>query len=1157
MGAAFLLAASAAHAADSVSASSQNGYSRLSFAFAPAGHVTAASDGSVLTLSFDRKTTLDADAVAKLMGGAVASVRADADGKTFRFALSEPLKLHQSAAGNRAVVDLAPQNFAGVMPDLPQPVAAAPKPVDVASLPTLTLRSGAYANFTRLVFDWPKDVPYTVFPGAGKMTIKFQAAAKPDLSAIARFQPPWVKNAAWHLEGANTVVEFETDADSGYHDFKDGTKVVLDILAPKTDASAYAPPTEKGAATAKPQITPIKASASPAQAAAIIDTAKQLQAPAKAADVKTDAKPDTKSAAAAPEAKTAAKPDAKAASAPPQPLLPKPDAKAADAKPAPAKIADAKAADVKAADVKPADTKAVAAPVPPTTAPAATQVTESTVTPTGIILNFKGANNHPSAVFVRGLTAWIVLEDAANLDAAALKATLGSFAAGIEASSSPGVSILRITLKAPALIAALDNGADLKVVIGNKTGITPVSIGFAREQDDPKHAALTTFLPRADKNIPLTDPATGDILTVIPGASGYAMLEQRVYAEFAALPTASGLVITPYTDDLTVTVAGTRIRLARPGGLSLTPPQTASGQTPQQMAQAANEPSFIDFANWGQMTGGSFLATQRRLSQSAARLPAATANHARLELARFYLANRFASEALGLINLIQAQDPSRNGDVQLAIMRASADYMMGRYQAAHNDLAGGAFDFNPHAALWRGLTEAALENWRTAHDDFVLASPVLKRYPADWQARARLADANAALGIGRLELADAAITHLPSALSASDALEAQLVRARIQATTGNYAKAVPLFAAVQNGGNERLAAQAIYYQVDAGLNAHTVKPAQGIDVLERLRFRWRGDALEMKTLRRLAGLYFANNQYREGLKTLRVATQNFQNNDAARAAQDDMRAAFTKLYLKGGADKMAPVEQLALFYDNVDLTPIGADGDEMIRRMADRLVTVDLLEPAASLLAYQVDKRLDGVAKADVSTKLASIYLMDHKPQDAINALHNSQISGLPDPAIHDRLILEARSFAALKQWDNALDLIAVDKDADTSRLRADIYWESGNWDVAGQKTEELLGARASDAAPLNQSERAQVLRMAVAYSLANDEASLDRLRKNFTPKMTGTPDASAFTVLSQSIDLHGVAFREAAQQIASTDTLLAFMKDFSKRRDGATAPRS
>ncbi len=152
-----------------------------------------------------------------------------------------------------------------------------------------------------------------------------------------------------------------------------------------------------------------------------------------------------------------------------------------------------------------------------------------------------------------------------------MKAALGGFASGIEASSSPGVSILRITLKAPAAIAALDNGPDLKVVIGGRSAIVPVSVGFAREQDDPRHAALTTFLPRADKSFLLTDPVTGDLLTVIPGGSGYAMLQQRDYAEFAALPTASGLVITPYADDLVVSVAGTRVRISRPGGLSPDP----------------------------------------------------------------------------------------------------------------------------------------------------------------------------------------------------------------------------------------------------------------------------------------------------------------------------------------------------------------------------------------------------------------------------------------------------------------------------------------------------------------------------------------------------------------------------------------------------------
>jgi hypothetical protein len=114
--------------------------------------------------------------------------------------------------------------------------------------------------------------------------------------------------------------------------------------------------------------------------------------------------------------------------------------------------------------------------------------------------------------------------------------------------------------------------------------------------------------------------------------------------------------------------------------------------------------------------------------------------------------------------------------------------------------------------------------------------------------------------------------------------------------------------------------------------------------------------------------------------------------------------------------------------------------------------------------------------------------------------------------------------------------------------LRADIYWDSGNWAVAAQKAEELLATRWNDATPLNASEREGVIRAAVACSLANDEASLDRLREHFAPKMKVSLDASAFTVVTQHIDGHGVAFRDAAAQIASVDTLQTFMKDFRKR---------
>ena len=59
----------------------------------------------------------------------------------------------------------------------------------------------------------------------------------------------------------------------------------------------------------------------------------------------------------------------------------------------------------------------------------------------------------------------------------------------------------------------------------------------------------------------------------------------------------------------------------------------------------------------------------------------------------------------------------------------------------------------------------------------------------------------------------------------------------------------------------------------------------------------------------------------------------------------------------------------------------------MIRRLADRLVAVDLLDQAAELLQHQVDHRLQGAARAQVATRLAVIYLMNRKADRALATL--------------------------------------------------------------------------------------------------------------------------------------------------------------------------
>ncbi len=1094
--------------ADSVSQSVAGGYGRILFTLDPPENPVAAVKDGVLTISFARKVTFSPQQIASGLDAYISLARVGPDGRTFRFALVQPVRLHSSVSADRYALDLVPQGFAGEPPNLPPPPPPAPpKPVDVAKLPPLPIRAGSYANFTRLVFDWHEKVPYTVFPGAGRITIRFQTEARPDFRVLDRIAPPWVKRAGWRIEGHATVIDFNTESDSGYHDFRDGNRVVLDILAPKTDASAYDPP---GGAKGAKLVLLQQAGVSAAQGKAVMAAAQKL---------------DGKSASNLPQ--SLAKPK------------PQPSTQVTPAQTAPATSGDTK-------------TTATPTSATPATATATATDTEADArrTQEGANLNFPGAGGRNVAAFIRGTTAWIVIDGPQAIDPVRLKTELGDFPASVDVSSGDGVSVLRIGLKSAEQIAARARGTMLEVVLAPRASEQAADLDFVRDDDDPGHAALTTLVPGAHHAVTLADPSAGDALIVVPGAAGHALLDAHRYMEFAALPSAAGLVLTPFADDLSVTVTDGQVTVTRPGGLTLTRPRMPAVDSPAALARGGDGPSYVNFAEWANPGKGSFLQQERMLRDNTARLPADQANPARLALARFYIANQFSAEALGMVNLMQAFDPSLDGDVQLQTIKAAADVMMGRYNDAHNVLSSSVFDNDRHAALWRGLADAGLENWDEARLSLLKAEPVFSRYPPDWQARARIALAEASLHTGALEAADTSLKRLPKDMPQPLFLAAERARAQFYAADGRYRDAHVLFAAVEKGPDEYEAAHAIYDDVTAGQSAGAISEKDAINRLEELRYRWRGDALELKTLRKLGALYFGEKRWRDGLQTLRIATQTFPNNDMARAAQDDMRHAFETLFLKGAADKLPPIQALALFYDFIDLTPIGADGDEMIRRMADRLVAVDLLGPAETLLKYQVDKRLDGIARAQVATRLAMIDLMDHKAKDALAAIRTTSVAGLPDDIGHARLLLEARALAALKQWDEATSLIAVDNAPDTRRLRADIYWESGNWAVAGQKTEDLLGDIWQGSQPLTTEQRQYVMRAAIAYSLANDETSLDRLRDHFAAKMKASPDASAFAVVTQRIDMQGVAFRDVAGKIASIDTLESFMTDFKTKFD-------
>jgi hypothetical protein len=230
----------------------------------------------------------------------------------------------------------------------------------------------------------------------------------------------------------------------------------------------------------------------------------------------------------------------------------------------------------------------------------------------------------------------------------------------------------------------------------------------------------------------------------------------------------------------------------------------------------------------------------------------------------------------------------------------------------------------------------------------------------------------------------------------------------------------------------------------------------------------------------------------------------------------------------------------------------------MIRRLADRLVAVDLLDQAAELLQYQIDKRLEGAARAQVAAKLAMVYLTNRKPDRAIAALRSTRIADLNGELRQQRLLLEARAQSDVGRHDLALDIVSNISGREAIRLRSDIYWAARRWREASEQIELYYGDRFRDFKPLNSTERGDILRAVVGYSLAEDAIGLARFREKYAPLMTAEADKIAFDVASKPASGSSAEFAQIAKMAASVDTLDGFLRDMKARfPDAATKPQA
>ena len=730
-------------------------------------------------------------------------------------------------------------------------------------------------------------------------------------------------------------------------------------------------------------------------------------------------------------------------------------------------------------------------------------------------LDFPWRNPCGAAVFRRGDAIWIVFDAAANIDLSQAPKNAVQFAS-MQGFRGPAYSAVRIATRSPVAFSAAATGSDWTITLepASSPPFTPVKLS---RDDSAGPAALTTAMAGATGVFWVDDPAVGDkvgVVTALAPAKG--LPSQRDFVQFTLLQSAQGLAVDPKVDDLAVAFNGDIVTMSRPQGLTLS---SVNAKLDAALALDAPKPAVLAGLigdDWAKTGGGGFIPRYQALigpvaDEEGKAQEGPTTGH--MALARFLIGEQLSFEAIGVLNDAFRTHPALGSEGEFRALRGMSEAMAGRYKEAQADLGAPVLEDNPAASLWKGYVLAKTSQWADAKTAFAAGSSALSQFPPLWKQRFARAAAETALALGDVGGARSWINFaLQNLGDADEDAQTKLIDARVAQQAGD-GQALAKFQALTGLPMDNVAGPALLHATQIQLAQGAISPAQAIDVYDSLRFRWRGGAFELETIRSLGQLYLSQGRYREALEAFRSAGKDLPDLPEATQLQADLTAAFKSLFLDGQADGLQPVQALALFYDFKELTPVGEDGDAMVRRLTRRLVDVDLLPQAEQLLQYQVDKRLDGVPKAQVATDLAVIYLMDRKPEDALISINSSRTTILPNAMNLQRRVIAARALTGVGQYDTALEMLGADSSADAADARSEIDWREKNWPAAGALFEKMLGDRFKQAGPLPSEQEGQLLRAAVAYSLAADDASLARLRSRWTPFVAAARNPDALRV--------------------------------------------
>ena len=790
-------------------------------------------------------------------------------------------------------------------------------------------------------------------------------------------------------------------------------------------------------------------------------------------------------------------------------------------------------------------------------AAAAGPAEDSQAAPIGKVVSLGFAFDKPTgaAVFRRAGWLWAVFDLKADMDTKLLKRTGGDVVLHVEQIQGfKGTAVRMITR--PGFNPSVRKEGQLWVLDIHEQPLAPkVGAEVQPQLDFQDRGRVVIAMADGSSPMVLRDPEVGDTIQVVTvPAIGVGVRGGHDYPGVEILPTAQGAAAVLDADSARMDVNKTGVEITMPGGLYLSaapagPGEAGSGPGGPGVGAEVMDTGPLDISKWLRGGNDKFVDEHRKLMSRLPSIRPDEKNAQRLEIARHYLANGFAAEALGVLRVMAAADPAIVDTPAFRAVRGAANFLMRRDADAVTDLSTPALKADPTVQLF--LAAASARSLPDPNKNALvlrLAPEDIKGWPRTLRMEIGEIAAKTVAGAGDSKGAARIVDAMMGpGLSRRDVGKLSYLAGLAAMAGKQYDQAISRFREAEASESRPDRAYAARDRIELMLRLGKLTPDQAIAELEKLRFAWRGEDFEYQLMKRLGQLQIAAGRYGEGLRSMHSLATNYPDNPDIPKVMDEMHDAFERLFLGGEADKLQPVVAIGLYDEFQELTPPGTKGDEMIRRLADRLASVDLLDRAGELLRHQVEFRLSGLDKARVGTRLAFLDISDRKPGLALEALEASEVPDIPVDLAAKRRYLRVQALDDLGRSAEALALIVNDQSDEARKLRGDIYWRLKKWPEAAAALESAveppLGNR-----PLDPVMARRLLDTAIAMTLARDERGLTRLRRTYATPMAATEWKEAFELLTSEPERGIIDYRRVGEKIKQVKDFQTFMSEWQKR---------